>query len=132
MIYDGASSSIKQVTCSVPQGSVLGPLLFLLYSANLADLAAKHGVTVYAFVDDTRLNIHCKLNNMATSRDVLELCTQVVGHWMSANRLKLTQTKQNCCGPELDTASVDSSMADLGWCSVPKLLMLRDLYASSE
>ena len=36
-----------------------------------------------------------------------------------------TQTKQNCCGPELDTASVDSPTADLVWCSAPKLLMLR-------
>ena len=44
VIYAEASSFIKQVTCSVPQGSVLGSLLFLLYTADLADLAAKHGV----------------------------------------------------------------------------------------
>ena len=88
VIYAGASSSIKQVTCSIPQGSVLGPLLFLLYTANLADLAAKHDV-IYAFANDMQLYIHCELHNMATSRDILEHCIQDIGHWMSANCLKL-------------------------------------------
>ena len=58
MIYNGASSSIKQVTSSVQQESVLGSLLFLQYTADLADLAAKYSVTLYAFADDTHLYIH--------------------------------------------------------------------------
>ena len=85
-IYAGVSSSIKQVTCSVA-------LLFLLYTADLADLAAKHGVTLYTFADDTQLYIHCEFHKMATSRDVLERCIQDIGHWMSANRLKLNPDK---------------------------------------
>ena len=90
VIYAGASPSIKQVACSVPQGSVLGPLLFLLYKADLADLAAKHGVTLYAFADDTQLYIHCVFYNMAKSKVVLD-----TGPWscMSANRLKLNPDK---------------------------------------
>ena len=93
MIYAGASSSIKQVICFVPQGSVLGPLLFLLYTADLADLAAKHGVTLYAFTDDTQFYIHCEFHNMATSRDVFECCIQDIGQLMSANRQKLNPDK---------------------------------------
>ena len=90
VIYVRASSSIKQVTCSIPQGSVLGPLLFLLYMADLEDSAAKHGVTFYAFADDTQVYIHCEFHNTATSRDILESC---IGHWMLANRLKLNPDK---------------------------------------
>ena len=93
VIYAGASSSIKQVTCSVPQGSVLGTLLFLLYTADLADLAAKHGVMLYAFTHDTQLYIHYEFHNMATSKDVCEHCIQYIGHWMLANRLKLNPDK---------------------------------------
>ena len=93
VIYAGASSSIKQVTSFIPQGSVLGPLLFLLYIADLADVAAKHGVMLYAFTDDMELYIHCEFHNMATSRDVLKRCIQDIDHWLLANRLKLNPNK---------------------------------------
>ena len=66
VIYTAASSSIKQVTCFILQGSVLGPLLFLLFAANLADLTTKHGVMLYAFADDKLLYIDCEFKNMAT------------------------------------------------------------------
>jgi len=42
----GVYSHLIYVTCSVPQGSVLSPLMFLLYTAELAELAARYGVTL--------------------------------------------------------------------------------------
>ena len=66
VIYTAVPSFIKQVTCFILQESVLGPLLFLLYAANLADLTTKHGVMLYAFTDDKQLYIHCEFKNMAT------------------------------------------------------------------
>jgi len=36
---------------------VLGPLLFLLYTAELAELAARYGVTLHSFADDNQLYI---------------------------------------------------------------------------
>ena len=129
MIYAGASSFIKQVTCFIPQGSMLGPLLLLLYTA---DLAAKHGVTLYAFADDMQLYIHCKFHNMATSKDVLERCIQAIDHWMSANRLKLNPDKTEL----LWTGTLRSldRLTDGGpqLLLVPKLLMPRVLHAFSK
>ena len=54
---------------------VLDPILFLCYTADLADLAAKHDVTLYDIDNDTQLYIHCELK-MVTSRDALERCIQ--------------------------------------------------------
>ena len=113
VIYAGASSSIKQVICSAPHGSVLGPLLFLLYTADLADLAAKHGVTLYDFADYTQVYMHCEFHNMATSRDVLKRCIQDIGHWMSTNLgLELDiLSRLTDGGPRLvlDTEVIDAS-----------------------
>jgi len=81
------------VVCSVPQGSVLGPRLFILYTADLADVTEKHGVTLHAFADDTQLYLHCRRDDMASTALQLQQCLSDVGHWMSANRLELNADK---------------------------------------
>jgi len=47
---------IVYVTCSVPQGTVLGPLFFNLNMADLADQVAKYGVSLHAYADDTAVS----------------------------------------------------------------------------
>jgi len=93
VIHGGRNSATLLVTCSVPQCSVLGPLLFVLYTAELADLAAKYGVKLHAFADDNQLHVHCDLSNVLSSVKLLEQCISAIGQWMSANRLKLNADK---------------------------------------
>ena len=93
VIYGGDSSSAILLMCSVPQGSVLGPMLFILYTAGLADLALKFGVRLHAFADDNQLHVHCDISDILSSVDALERCVTAIGHWMSANRLKLDAEK---------------------------------------
>jgi len=71
----------------------LGPLLFLLYTAELAELAARFGVTLHAFADDNQLYLSCKTNEANLSLAALERCVTAISHWRSTNRLKLNMEK---------------------------------------
>jgi len=77
----------------VAQRSVLGPHLFIFYTANLADEVKQHQVNMHTYADDTQLYLHCCLNDTAAAVTRLEICLDDVSHWMAANRLKLKAEK---------------------------------------
>jgi len=87
------TSSTVIIVCSVPQGSVLGPRLFILYTADLVDEVQQQHVNIHAYADDHQLYVHCRQDDMAVAVDRLERCLSDVCHWMSANRLKLNADK---------------------------------------
>ena len=91
--FTGAERHQLLHPCSVPQGSVLGPRLFILYTVDLEDNVAEHGINFHAFADDTQLYVHCRHDEVMSAILRLENCIKEVSDWMSANRLKLNADK---------------------------------------
>ena len=83
------SSTIKPITRSVPQGSILGPLLFILYVndfRNCLDFS-----TNVSFADDTNIFITSKNIQSVYSKTNLEL--KNIDEWMTANKLTVNSSK---------------------------------------
>jgi hypothetical protein len=86
---NGFKSEPLPITCGVPQGSILGPLLFLIYINDLPNFSNQ--LTSILFADDSNL--------FTDSKDLLELQTKINNEmpklvdWLSANRLSLNVGK---------------------------------------
>ena len=77
----------------VPQGSVLGPVLFVLYTTPLSDIIANHSVNHQLFADDTQLQKSTPLSEVTNLTKELNACTDDIKTWMMENQLKLNDDK---------------------------------------
>lgn len=86
------SSSVAPLTCGVPQGSVLGPLLFTLYMLPLGFIFRKHGISFHCFADDVQVYLPLKVPAKESLQAVIN-CMSDIKTWMDLNFLKLNENK---------------------------------------
>ena len=91
VFYNGISSDIASITCGVPQGSVLGPLLFLIYINDLPNVSNK--LSFFLFADDT--NIYYESNNLQELEKTVNKELKLLSLWLNLNRLALNVSKTN-------------------------------------
>ena len=74
-------SSLRELNCGVPQGSVLGPLLYVLYTSPVADIIKKHNLLYHLYADDTELYVSFKLGShdlLSSAKFSIEMCVQEI------------------------------------------------------
>lgn len=85
------SSSSVPITCGVPQGSILGPVLFSLYMLPLRLIFEHHKISYHIYADDTQL--YLPLDSGRDSVSSLLACLNDVRKWMDENFLQLNDNK---------------------------------------
>ena len=80
----------------VPQGSVLGPILFTMYTTPLGNIIRKNGLNFHLYANDNQLYISFQPGvsvSKATAISCLEACIKDIKIWMTNNLLKLNDDK---------------------------------------
>ena len=91
VVYNGYESELKVINCGVPQGSILGPLLFLLYINDLTNVSSF--LMPILFADDT--NLFCTGTDL---KEIIRLVNEEISKiydWVNANKLPLNIDKTN-------------------------------------
>jgi hypothetical protein len=93
VVVGTASSTVRQVHCGVPQGSVLGPKQFIAYTDEVGDIFNTHNALYYAYADDSqglKLSVPSNVGRIVTS---LEQTVVDVRTWCGSRRLQLNANK---------------------------------------
>ena len=89
--FNSHNSDMQSITCGVPQGSILGPILFVIY---INDFPCSSSILQFLmFADDT--NIFLKHRDIDRSKELMNTELMKVHNWFLANKLVLNVSKTN-------------------------------------
>ncbi|CAB4040736.1 Hypothetical predicted protein, partial [Paramuricea clavata] len=96
VVIENVMSDSFDMKYGVPQGSCLGPLLFILYTSKLFDVIYHHLPTVHCFADDTELYLAFNPssdNAQDAAILAMENCLRDIRNWMITDRLMINDEK---------------------------------------
>ena len=92
----GSRSEFDKIRSSIPQGSVLGPILFTIYTVPIGDIYRRHQVAFHLYTDDTQIYLSFRPSIPSSKHECIakiEKCIDEIGIWMTQNLLKLNNNK---------------------------------------
>ena len=86
-------SSMSELLFGVPQGSVLGPIIFCTYTIPLGAILRSHNMSYHLYADDTQLYCASDAGMFSDTILKLESCVRDIRSWMITNKLKINDEK---------------------------------------
>ena len=93
ILINQSKSNPRDLKYGVPQGSQLGPLLYILYTKEIQSIVEKHGMMSHMYADDCQLYITFSQDNISNAEVKINSCLSDIKLWMDANFLKLNTDK---------------------------------------
>ena len=121
----GHDSTTSVLKCGVPQGSVLGPLLFTLYTQPFSTVICLSGLSYHFFADDSQFHISSVPSDFPVLACDLKDCIEDVAEWMGDSKLKMNndKTERMVIGTRSKLSQVIPNLApmSLSGCDIPFL-----------
>ena len=89
---NGINSMLTMIDCGVPQGSVLGPILFVLYTQPLSQILSNHSCP-HQFFSDTQLCKSYSPEQYEDTKNSLKTCICDTKNWITDNKFQLNEEK---------------------------------------
>lgn len=107
----GNCSSRASIKCGIPQGSILGPVLFSLYMLPLGSIFEKHNIVYHCYEDNTQFYLPVTPDN-ACSLNNLFNCLDDIKCWKARNFLQLNDNKTEVIifGPPSSVTSLSNAL----------------------
>ena len=96
VVVSGAQSAPSLLKYGVPQGSVLGPILFTMYTQQLSLVIKPFLLSYHFFADDTQLHKSAQPNSISSLVKDMSVCVENISDWMHANKLQMNGEKTEC------------------------------------
>ena len=125
-------SSISNIRYGVPQGSILGPILFSINMLPLGEVIRRHGISFHFYADDSQLYLPIKPND-PHMLSALHECLNDIKSWMALHFLQLNYRKNEILviGPRQLSEQIMPSTGDLSKLIKPVARSLGVLFDSN-